>query len=209
VLFYGCVYSLVQLVNMIKAVIFDFFGVLVTEGFKRFCDEYFAGSKIKRRQALDLVTAHDRGKISQEEYISELANLAEVDEDTVRAHMEGNQPNKLLISYIKTTLKPKYKIGVLSNSGDNYLSQILNQRDVQLFDDIVLSYKHGFVKPQAGIYELASRRLNVKASECVFVDDSLTHCEGAIAVGMKTIHYKNFSQMKKDLEKILAAGADH
>lgn len=187
---------------MIKAVIFDFFGVLVTEGFKRFCDKYFPYDQAKRRQAIELVTDHDWGKISQAEYISGLAELAGVSQEVVAAHMEDNQPNDLLIDYIRQQIKPKYKVGVLSNSGDDYLGQILDPKDVSLFDDIILSYRHGVVKPQIEIFELAAERLGVATTECLFVDDSQSHVDGARRAGMKAIFYEDFPSFKKEIEKI-------
>lgn len=194
---------------MIKAIIFDFFGVLVTEGFKRFCDKYFPYDKEKRRKAIDLVTAHDWGKVTKAEYVTGLAKLAGTGEATVADHMADNQPNDILLEYIKKELKPKYKVGVLSNSGDDYLSKILDAKDVAIFDDIILSYQHGLVKPQTEIFELAAERLGVLTTECVFVDDSQNHCEGAQRAGMKAIFYEDFPSLKKQLELILAAGSDN
>lgn len=190
---------------MIKAIIFDFFGVLVTEGFKRFCDEYFPDRPDKRQQAVDLVTAHDRGMISQAEYVAGLAELAATDEDMVLAHMSGNRPNDMLLGYIRSELKPRYKLGVLSNSGDDYLSQILAPEDVAMFDDVVLSYRHGVVKPQDESFKLAAERLGVKSDECLFIDDSESHCDGAKQVGMQAIIYRDFDQLKHDLRSILSS----
>ena len=133
---------------MIKAIIFDLFGVLVTEGFKQFCDIYFPGDLNKRRQAIELVTDHDSGYTTQNQYIQGLADLAGISPDIVNQHMSGNRPNELLIDYIRKELKPKYKIGVISNSGDDYISQMLGPEDLKIFDDIVLSYQHSVVNPR-------------------------------------------------------------
>ena len=194
---------------MIKAVIFDFFGVLSTEGFTLFCDTYFADNREKRQQAVDLVTKHDVGAVTKSQYVSGLAALADVSPDVVVEHMRRNKPNKLLIDYIRQEIKPKYKTGILSNAGDDYISQILDPADVQLFDDIVLSYQHGVVKPQAAIFELAAHRLALSVNECVFVDDSPSHCEGARRAGMQAVQYENFTQLRSDFYKVLSAGADN
>jgi HAD superfamily hydrolase (TIGR01509 family) len=194
---------------VIRAIIFDFFGVLVTEGFKRFCDRYFPDNKQRRREALRLVTLHDWGKLSKQDYVSGLAKLAQVDEKIVREHMGDNEPNDALLDYIRTELKPHYKIGVLSNSGDDYLSRILEPQDQRLFDDIVLSYQHGIVKPHAEIFEFAAQRLGLAPGECLLVDDSRNHVEGARRAGMKAILYKDFPNFKTDIKKALAAVTDN
>jgi FMN phosphatase YigB (HAD superfamily) len=41
------------------------------------------------------------------------------------------------------------------------------------------------------------------------IDDRLELCEGAMAVGMQAIMYKGLNQLKKDLERVLSAGADN
>lgn len=188
---------------MIKAIIFDLYGVLVAEGFRLFCDTYFPGDKTKRQTALDLVTSHDAGMISKPQYISGLAELAGVSQEIVNEHMTSNRPNKPLIELVRNQLKPKYKLGVLSNSGDDYINQMLEPKDIELFDDVLLSYRIGLVKPQAEIFDLAAERLGVLSTECLFIDDSMTHTQGAQRTGMKTILYSDFPRFKSELEVIL------
>jgi len=189
--------------RVIKAIIFDLFGVLSTEGFKRFCDKYFPDDQQKRRQALDLVTAHDWGKITQSQYAAGLAELAGVSLEVVADHMQDNQPNDALLDLIRQELKPKYKIGVLSNSGGDYIRGILAPQDLALFDDIVLSYQYRLVKPDEEFFNLAASRLGAKAEQCVMIDDSANHVDGARRTGMQAILYKNFPQLKSELETIL------
>ena len=194
---------------MIKAIIFDFFGVLSTEGFKRFCDTYFPDDQVRRKQAIRLVTDHDAGLITKNEYAKGLAKLARVSLDIVAQNMGDNTPNDPLLAYIKRDLKPKYKISVLSNAGDDYISQILDPADLAIFDDVVLSYRHGMVKPQKEIFEFAVRRLKVLPVEAVFIDDSVNHCAGAVAAGLKAVHYTDFPQMRIELEKLLAPDSNN
>lgn len=189
---------------MIKAIIFDFFGVLVTEGFKQFRDTYFPDDKEKREKALQLVADHDAGLISKEDYMQGLVQLADISYSTVKNHMSSNEPNKLLLDYIRKELKLKYKISVLSNSGDDYISEMLTRSDTEMFDDIILSYKHGMVKPNKEIFHFAAKRLGVSAEDCIFIDDSHNHTLGASKAGMKAILYEDFPQMKAELETLLA-----
>ena len=194
---------------MVKAVIFDFFGVLSTEGFKLFCDTHFPSDPQKRKQAVQLVTNHDAGLITKDEYANGLVQLANVDLSVVMKNMSNNTPNELLLAYIKENLKPKYRIGMLSNAGDDYISQILSPSDLSIFDDVVLSYRHGMVKPQKEIFDFATKRLGVLPAEAVFIDDSAGHCAGAVIAGLKAIQYTDFPQMKNELEKLLAANSNN
>jgi len=112
-------------------------------------------------------------------------------------------PNRELLDFIKSELKPKYKIGIISNVLAGFIHLILSKNDIRLFDDVVLSYKAGVAKPDPAIYRLALDNLGVKAEQAVFIDDQEKFCEAAEAVGMQAIYYEDFAQMKKDLQKIL------
>ncbi|HET9721943.1 MAG TPA: HAD family phosphatase [Candidatus Saccharimonadales bacterium] len=193
---------------MIKAIIFDFFGVLVSEGFKQFRDNYFPGDDNKWQRAISLVNKHDSGQITKADFIKGMAKISHKDYDFVAQNINDNRPNETLIKYIREQLKLRYKISVLSNAGDDYLSQMLKPQDVALFDDIVLSYRYKMIKPQQEIFELAAERLRVLTTECLFIDDSPNHCDGARRAGMKTIFYKDFPSFKSELEKILSSDAN-
>lgn len=188
---------------MIKAIIFDCFGVLTTEGFGVFRNKYFENSPENRSRANKLMDELNGGKVSYDDFLTGLAALSKTSKETVMEYLTENKPNEPLFDYIRQQLKPLYKIGMLSNAGENWLEELFSKEDVELFDDIVLSYEHGLIKPEAGIYLLAAKRLKVEPQECLFIDDNVGHCEGARKVGMQTIHYQDFSQLKKDLERLL------
>jgi putative hydrolase of the HAD superfamily len=58
---------------------------------------------------------------------------------------------------------------------------------VEEADAVVLSFAAGVAKPDAGIYEAALERLDVRPEEAVFVDDQRRYCDGAAAVGIGTV----------------------
>jgi HAD superfamily hydrolase (TIGR01509 family) len=196
---------------MIKAIIFDFFGVLVTEGFKQFLDAYFANDPQKRKEAINEVVKFDSGMEGTNRHllIDNLAKIAGISSEKTLEYFNSNKPNKMLLGYIRKSLKPKYKISVLSNAGDDFISELLSDEDQKLFDDIVLSYRFLTAKPAPDIYQLALKRLSVTSEEAVFIDDSPSHCIGAQAMGLQTVLYENFPKMKKDLEKILSSASNH
>jgi len=194
---------------VIKAVIFDCFGVLTTEGFKVFCDKYFQSDPAKRAEATALMDSHTLGKIDYDTFSKELAALASVNRETIFEYLEGNKPNELLFDYIRTKLKPKYKIGFLSNTGADRIDEIFTPQQIALLDDIVQSYRLGLNKPDPKIYQVAANNLGVKPEECVMVDDSRRSYEGAQKAGMQVVFYQTFDQMKTDLEKLLASGSNN
>lgn len=193
---------------MIKAVIFDFFGVISTRGLAQFRQDYIKGDEAKNKRIRHLKDLLNVGKIGYDEFIDGLAGVASVNRDTVLTYTEEYQPNSELLDYIRSRLKSSYKLGIISNSGADWVEKIIGD-DNELFDDIVLSYQSGRTKPDPKIYKLSAENLSVKPEECVFIDDIKSYCEGAEKVGMKAIWYQGFNGFKNELEKILAAVTDN
>lgn len=189
---------------MIKAVIFDCFGVLVTENWLPFKKKYFQNDPQLFQEATELGRQLNAGIISYDDFIKGVARRAQVSEAETLQEIDGNVANEELFEYIAQTLKPKFRIGLLSNIGDNWLSEMFTEQQLALFDEITLSYKVGILKPDLRAYTLIADQLNVKPGECVFVDDKERHCAGARAAGMQAILYADFDQMKSELEELLA-----
>lgn len=189
---------------MIKAIIFDFFGVLAGRDSLSFRQTFYPDDDKKIESTKKLLNYLGLGLIGYQDYIDGLVKLGGVDRETVLKYTEDYQPNTQLLDYIRDHLKPKYKIGIVSNAGEDWVIKIIGDKNSKIFDDIILSYKTGYIKPQPQIYEMSLKNLGVKSHESVFIDDILTFCQGAESIGMNSIWYKDFDQMKTELEKILS-----
>jgi len=109
------------------------------------------------------------------------------------------------LEYVKNKLQGKYKLAILSNQIKSWLEPILEEKKFgEIFDTIVTSYEVGSAKPDIKIYKEVLGKLNVKAEECVYIEDRIKNLEPAKILGMKTIEFKNYNQCVKDLEEILA-----
>jgi epoxide hydrolase-like predicted phosphatase len=108
-----------------------------------------------------------------------------------------------LINFIRS-LRPRWKTGVISNAWSGMRDYIAAQKFEDAFDGLVMSAEVGVAKPKAEIYLLALEQLKVSPGEAVFVDDFIENIEGARAVGMSAIHFKEpetaIAQLKKLLE---------
>lgn len=186
---------------MIKAIIFDCFGVLTTDFWKEFTATLPTDQRIPAR---DLNHAYDGGFISREEFMQQVQKLTgKSPKEVESARNSDGIKNLELLTYI-AELKASYKIGLLSNIATNWIREtLLDDKEQTLFDDMVLSFEVGMTKPDPRVFELAAQRLNVAPSQVVFVDDISHYCEAASTVGMKAIAYQNFNQMKLELVEIL------
>lgn len=188
---------------MVKAVIFDCFGVLATEAWLSFKAEYFGHDPELFRQATEVSWRADRGLISHDDFIEAVAKLAGISPEEAFRSIRRNVPNEELFAYIKGLKKAGLKTGLLSNVAGDYLHQIFTEEQLGLFDAITLSFRNGFIKPQPEAFTNAAGELGVEPRECVFVDDQERNVSGAQAAGMKAILFENMAKFRQELEPLL------
>lgn len=75
-----------------------------------------------------------------------------------------------------------------------------------IFDELIISGEHKLVKPDPAIFELALKKVHRRATECLFIDDSLPNIESAHRMGFATIHYQSPAQLKRDLNQYSIKG---
>lgn len=180
---------------MIKTVIFDFFGVLRTDGYKA----WLTHQSIPHEGAYyDLSRRSDLALLNDEEFFQELSELVgrEVTED------EMDQSTAIYTDVVAIAEKvgEKYSTGLLSNAPGEYLRGILVDNDLErLFETIVISSEIGMVKPDRNIFEYILDKMDAVAQETIFIDDSPLNVEGAKAVGINAIRFESPEQLRKDL----------
>lgn len=189
--------------GVIKAIIFDCFGVLTTDGWLPFKRKYFSGNRELEKQATDLNKRTNAGLASYEDFVRDIADLASVSMEEAHKAIEGNVTDDELLDYIRRNLKPHYKLGMLSNAGADWLDRLFDPSQQALFDAFALSYETGVVKPEPRAFQIIAERLEVEPSECIFVDDQERYCTAAREQGMQAIWYKDFDQFREDLDALL------
>lgn len=187
---------------MVRAIIFDCFGVLTADAWKEFVATL---PEAQRGPADSLNRAFDAGHLSLPEFIGEVRSLTgsvpRFADDAVQGLPKKNQA---LLEYIKG-LHRHYKIGLLSNVASNWIrDELLSTEEQQLFDAYVMSFETGLTKPDPRMYRLTAERLGVEPGDCVFIDDVERYCTAAEELGMQSVVYQSFPQMKAELEKLLA-----
>lgn len=189
---------------MVKAIIFDCFGVVVGKGFWDVYDNA-GGDSVKDAAFIDDVLGRaNSGAITAEALTNEVAaKLGLPPEEWAAIRDREEQPNEQLLSYIRDELKPIYKIGLLSNANNGTIERKIPENWRTLFDDIVVSAEVNLLKPDPEIFRLAAQRLGVQPAEVIFADDLEKYLEGASSVGMQTILYKDFKDFKMKLEQLL------
>ena len=96
---------------------------------------------------------------------------------------------------------------MLSNFSAEKFVLMKEQHDfLEIFDDIIISGEHKVIKPDPALFEITLKRINRKAGECLFVDDSLANLVTARKMGFITIRYLSPAQLKRDLYQLSIKG---
>jgi HAD superfamily hydrolase (TIGR01509 family) len=187
---------------MITAIIFDCFGVLVSEGWLPFKHKYFDANPDTFGLATVAQKRADAGLINHQEFLQTVADLAGVELADAQTQINNTVTDQILLEYI-TELKSHYNIGFISNASRNWLSTFFTPEQAALFEAVSISSETGFVKPDPRSYEHIAGLLDTPLESCVLIDDQPSYCDGARAVGMKAIVYHDRAQLKNDLKKLL------
>jgi epoxide hydrolase-like predicted phosphatase len=185
-----------------KAIIFDFFGVISSEVGIRWLKGKFGQEKGKEIEAKYGPLA-DKEEITEEELFRQMAQLANESPEEVKGAWERLvNINQQVVEIIKS-LKPNYKIILLSNTTRPFFSGILGKNKIEeLFDDMVLSYEVKAVKPEPDIYQIALGRSGLEPFETIFIDDREENVLAAEALGIKGILFKDAQKLKTDLKNL-------
>jgi putative hydrolase of the HAD superfamily len=200
---------------VIRAVLFDMGGVLVTSPFAGFAAyEREAGLEpglIRRLNATDADTnawSHfERGHIDRDEFVrrfeAEAAALGQaVDGAAVLASLGGT-----VIDAMVQALERVHEVAATGLLTNNLRpidpSSPIATRLLPHFDVVVQSAVEGVRKPEPEFYRRACERLGVGPEQCVFLDDLGVNCKPARALGMHTIKVTDPLVARDELEQLL------
>ncbi len=100
-------------------------------------------------------------------------------------------------------LGKKHTLALLSNTDVLHYkkwSKLLGN-DLNLFKQVILSFRVHAAKPSKEIFLEAARKLGVKPRQCIYIDDRAEYARAAAKVGMKGIRFVSVKQLRIDLEK--------
>lgn len=196
---------------MIKAIIFDWGGVLIkdpTEEIAAYCAKKLGVNKNKLiRLHKEFQPDFERGALTEKELWKKTCKRLDVAEpknphlwtDAFRCYYSEN---KKVIALARSLKDREYKLGFLSNielPGKKILDE--HKRSYDFFDAFVLSFEEKTIKPEKRIYKIMLDRLRVKPDEALFIDNNKDNVNGARKAGIKSILFRNYSQLKRDIIK--------
>jgi putative hydrolase of the HAD superfamily len=200
---------------VIKAVLWDFGGVILTSPFEAFArHEIEAGLPVGFIRGVNATNPDtnawaqlERQQISVDEF-----NAAfEAEAVALGGSVSGAQ----VLALLSGELRPEM-VSALHRCRDAGFAQACLTNNVAhgeprpevdsvmaIFDVVIESSKLGIRKPEPRFYELACEALEVEPSQCVFLDDLGINLKPARAMGMTTIKVDTPAQALGELEVVL------
>jgi putative hydrolase of the HAD superfamily len=201
---------------MIRAVFFDFGGVLIRD------------EDNSEREVWEKRLGMSPGELAATVFESEAAARASVGEVTTaemwqyigeRLQLDDKQCRQLQADFFRgdnlniellefaEALQPRYRLAILSNAWSDarrVFSQVYGLDAI--FETMIISAEIGLAKPDPRIYHLAVERLDARPEEAIFLDDRLENIEAAQAVGLRAVHFRDNAQAIAEMRAYLDAG---
>lgn len=188
---------------MIKSIIFDFAGVVGSDGYWIWLKEKLPDLEKRKKYFQDISVQVDDGTITNQEFVwlisKEIHEQSIIVWEEIYKRIIINQ--KLLEIILK--LKEQYKICLLTNFTNEWISELIEIYNLdQYFDVKVISSVEKLVKPNKKIYQIALERLLLKPEEAIFIDDRQKNVDGGENAGIKSILFTTNEQLIKDFKKL-------
>ena len=194
----------------IKAVIFDFGGVIIQYPPLTFRKEIAKFLKLDleiiNREVAKINSVFLLGKINEKEFWKRLSSALNiiVSEKNKKNFItdEFSRDARLNKDVEKVVIALKnsgYKLGIISNILKPHAKYSKAQNWFKHFSPVILSYEVGLTKPDERIYKLMLEKLQLNSNECIYIDDRTRFLGPAKKLGMKAILFQNAKQLRKEL----------
>lgn len=199
--------------KLIKAVIFDIGAVLVEfdwNGFlHRLYDAKTADAVFAATWGTEAWRELDRDALPRETVLGMFtANAPEYAAEICTALARTNECAKLFpytLGWIRSLKAQGLSVYFLSN----YYPYLVwkNPEVLRFIDDMdggVFSWQEKITKPDPEIYRRLLRKYDLRAEECVFIDDSQANIDAANALGLRGFRFTSYAEQYPQITEYLA-----
>ena len=194
---------------MIKAVLFDFGGVLSETGQHGFIQDIVADLYGISPDQIDTSQWHNelrRGRGAEDglfHQLNERFGKHVTKEQFVARVLKANKPAPVVFELATSLRKHGIRTGIFSNIFEMNARELRKQGFYDNFDPVLLSWETGYAKPDQQFYDLAVEKLQVRPEEILLIDDQDKCLDPAVAMGMHIIKAESPEQIVRDTKKRL------
>lgn len=197
----------------VKAIIFDFGGVLVRTRSQHLRRAWEERMGLPPGGASEAVFGGDRGRAAQLGQISDAEHWRWIGE-TLGLGSEALAQfrhdffaedilDAALLAYVDRLAAAGLHVGLLSNAADNARSVFAKKYGIlDHFQSVTISAEEGVMKPDPRIFHIALARAGARPEEAVFVDDFAENVAGAQAVGLIGVHFTDPAVARLELLRL-------
>jgi molybdenum cofactor cytidylyltransferase len=193
----------------INTVIFDFGMVISSFDVTRFLRNLIplTGKRLEELAGIltrvrDIVLAYERGELCTDDFTEQFLRRADLKISPGQFQQAYND----IFTPIPSTselirkLKPRYRLGLLSNTSELHFHHAIESVDVfPLFDAVTLSFQVGVLKPSEAIYRDMLAKLRAAPRECAYIDDLQENVDAAARLGMHVLKYTSSEELLSGL----------
>lgn len=172
-----------------KNIIFDLGGVVFARDLKMCREEFVRFFAFVRQEKMPWFwTEYDRGALTLEQTIVELAAYQGADVEYTRAMVDeaiSLQQARVATERLIGELKAAgYRLYVLSNMSKEFIAFLRNIPVYRAFDGEVVSCEEHTVKPEPEIYDCLLTHYDLDPSQSLFIDDRKENLDAAEKFGI-------------------------
>jgi HAD superfamily hydrolase (TIGR01509 family) len=192
---------------MIKALIFDWFGVCTKENWadclaRELHQKLGVDKRIIKKEFKQLLQPFARAEISSEKFLEKFITSLDKTKDFKEFYYLFEtipEINIELLDYI-SKLKNKYPVYLLSNNfGPIFPNYEKRVEFNKYFTELFLSHKLKVSKTQSEIWDVVLPKINLNPNELVFIDNKEEYFTPAKKLGLNTVLFQSNEQVKRDL----------
>lgn len=197
-----------------RNIIFDLGGIIANLDYIKSLEDFNLAGKIVKNINIDTLKSselfqnYEKGEISTDFFLTELSKFYE---NSVKKEDLASAWNSIVvdfplhrIEFIKELQnRGEHTLFLLSNINDLHLQRVYDLFSIlqlpysfdSLFTTTYYSHLIGMRKPESNIFEHVLQQENLKAEDCLFVDDTLANVETARKLNIESLHIASLDEI--------------
>lgn len=203
-----------SIMNYVKTLFIDIGQVLVTLDYPAALRKVAEHTRLSPAEIDSRLRAHadipryECGRITSEEFYLSTCRLLEIQSADLSTFetawhaifASDPAPDACISPDLFSRLKSRFQVVALSNTNQMHFEYLYGASPIiREFDDYVLSYRVGAMKPQAEIYQAALAQTGRQPEETFFVDDLAVNIAAAAALGIRGVRFEGEEALQRDL----------